>query len=224
MNEELLKDVAEKLSGIVRIESKLDTLREYVDGELQSANERITELEERNANLEEKIQAIEKKYSKEQVLADLYSKRLNLIVHGIPGSTAWETRENSLEIVKSFLKNDLKIEKDIDIIDAHRLKTSSSNDTRKLRSSIPKHKPLIFKLANQFDKDRIWTNLKNLKPSSPMTKQSIYVTNHLPAAMIKQKSSLYKKFKEARSLKKKVNWKIDFTSDDYCLYIEGNEL
>ena len=158
------------------------------------------------------------------MLADLYSKRLNLIVHGIPGSTAWETREKSLEIVKSFLKNDLKIEDDINIIDAHRLKTSSSTDNRILRSSIPKHKPLIFKLANHFDKDKIWTNVKNLKTSSPMTKQSIYVTNHLPAVMIKQKSSLYEKFKEARSLKKKVNWKIDFTSGDYCLYIEGKRV
>ena len=42
--------------------------------------------------------------------------------------------------------------------------------------------------------------------------------------MIKQKSSLYEKFKEARSLKKKVNWKIDFTSGDYCLYIEGKRV
>ena len=54
MNEELLKDIAEKLSGIVRVESKLDTLREYVDGELLRANGRIMNLKKEMLTLKKK--------------------------------------------------------------------------------------------------------------------------------------------------------------------------
>ena len=64
------------------------------------------------------------------MLADFYSKRLNLIVHGLPESEAWETREKSLSIVHDFLTDKLKIDKDVIIIDAHRMKTRTTEESR----------------------------------------------------------------------------------------------
>ena len=104
----------------------------------------------------------------------------------------------SFQQVKNFLKEQLKINQDILIVDAHRLKSNKTNDARIATRSTTKGKPLIIKLSNIFDKDLILKSLKNLKPGDSAIKQKIYVNQHLPAAMFKQKAILYDKFKQAR--------------------------
>ena len=102
----------------------------------------------------------------------MYSKRNNLIIHGLPETDQNEDRNKSLQQVKNFLKAQLKIEHDISIVDAHRLRSSKTKEDRvhNTRSSA-KSRPLIFKLSNIFDKDIIMKNLKNLKPMDSSTRQ-----------------------------------------------------
>ena len=69
------------------------------------------------------------------------------------------------------------------------------------------------------------TSLKNLKQYNVERKSriypecnSVYVTEHLPRALMQQKKMLLPAFKNAEELDKKVSWKIEQSS--YCLYID----
>ena len=105
------------------------------------------------------------------------------------------------------------------------MKTRSTEKSRITRSTKMKPKPLIFKISNSFDKEKILNNLKNLKANLHEVKQAINVTQHLSVEMIKQKANLYEKFKEARFLQKKTKWKMDYDTDEYCLcYLKVKEL
>ena len=75
-----------------------------------------------------------------------------------------------------------------------------------------------------FDKDIIMKNLTNLKPKDPSTRQRIYVNQHLPAAMVKQKAALLDKFKQARRNNKHTRWGVDFNTANYCLFIDGDKV
>ena len=174
----------------------------------------------RNYKQWKKIIILETINTKERVLADLYNKRLNLIIHGLPENDLNEDRIESLQEVKNFLKNHLKIDRDIFIVDAHRLRSNKTNVSRATRSAM-RCRPLIFRLSNIFDKDLIMKNLKNLKPNDPATRQRIYLNQHLPPTMVKQKAVLYEKFKQARKNKKSTRWSIDYDSANYCLYIDN---
>ena len=91
-------------------------------------NNKVGELENRNAILEQKAIELESKNFREQVLSDLYSKQFNLIVFGIPEREKWEPRSKSLHLVKSFIKVNLKIDQEVTILDAHRLWNGKSQN------------------------------------------------------------------------------------------------
>ena len=95
----------------------------------------------------------EKKCQRQEILSDLYSKRQNLIIHGIPETDPNEDRTQSLQKVKIFLKEQLKINQEIIIVDAHRLKVKKNNDTKRTTRSTTKDNPVIIRLSNLFDKD-----------------------------------------------------------------------
>ena len=151
----------------------------------------------------------EKKCQRQEILSDLYSKRQNLIIHGIPATDLNEDKTQSLQKVKFFLKNQLKIDREILIVDAHRLKSMKMNDTKRNTRSTTKDNPIIIRLSNLFDKDLIIKSLKELKPNDG-SKQKIFVNQHLPSAMFKQKSILLNKFKDARKEKKRTRWAVDY--------------
>ena len=109
--------------------------------------------------------ALEKKCYRQESLSDLYSKRQNLIIHGIPATDLNEDKTQSLQKVKFFLKNQLKIDREILIVDAHRLKSMKMNDTKRNTRSTTKDNPIIIRLSNLFDKDLIIKSLKELKPN-----------------------------------------------------------
>ena len=66
----------------------------------------------------------------------------------------------------------------------------------------------------------------NLKPrdSFSSTRQRIYVNQHLPAAMVKQKAALLDKFKQARRNNKRTRWGVDYNTANYCLFIDGDKV
>ena len=211
--------------NIARLKAFVDVRLEAIDDQINITFKKIQENENlmisKNLAMEEKFKTLETKYIKERVLADLYSKRNNLIIYGLPETDQIEDRSKSLQLVKNFLKAQLKIEQDISIVDAHRQRSSKNKEDRVYTRSTTKSRPLIFKLSNIFDKDVIMTNLKNLKPMDSSIKQKIYVNQHLPAAMVKQKAVLFEKFKQARNDRKRTRWGIDYNTANYCLYIDG---
>ena len=74
---------------------------------------------------------------------------------------------------------------------------------------------------NAFDKKLILSNLKNLKPLSPVTKQLIYVNQHLPKPLLDQKLFYMDQFKAAKNEGKSCRWKIEYETAGYSLYINN---
>ena len=216
-----INDIKSKISDIeAKLDSNINRLDERITKLATSTSERFEKTDQQIMNINERIKTLETNYTKDRILAELYNKRNNLIIHGLPESTINEDldRNESLTLVQKFLKDQLKITKDIAIFDAHRMKSNKSKKTTR-RSA----RPLIFRLTNIFDKDLIYQNLANLKPTDSSIRQSIYITPHLPASMVKQRTDLLPKFKEAKRNKYATKWQIDYSTATYCLYINGNK-
>ena len=211
------------INKITNIEVKLDSNINRLDASITTlaaaTSERFKQTDQNIIAVNERIKTLEMNYTRDRILADLYNKRTNLIIHGLPATNVNEDRNESLAQVQKFLKDNLKIDQRIFIVDAHRMK---SNNTIK-KSPRWTASPLIFRVATLFDKDLIFKNLANLKPSNSSTRQSIYITPHLPSSMVKQRTALLNKFKEAKRNKSSTKWQIDFSSATYCLYINGTK-
>ena len=206
-------------SCIHRLEQKFVNLEKHVNQQLQLA-ERKTDLIELKLKTEtDELKTFEKKCARDQILSDLYSKRNNLIIYGLPERENNERRDKSRQLVKNFLKDKLKIDQDISILDAHRMGPHVTSEGKHIKS-----RPLLFKMASIFEKDLIMSNLINLKPAALTTRQIVYVKQHLPACMAQQKARLHGKFKDAQKAKQKTRWKIDYTTADYCLYINDTKV
>ena len=139
-------------SSIHRLEQKLENLTQYVNQQLEFAKQKTSLVEIKLQTETEKFKTFEKKYVKDQILSDLHSKRNNLIIYGLPERDQNEWRDKSRQLVKNFLKDQLKIDQDIAVVDAHRLRPRETNDGKPIKS-----RPLLFKLS--YDKDLIMSNL-----------------------------------------------------------------
>ena len=145
---------------------------------------------------------------------EAYSKRLNLLVHGLPESmdSAWETREETIQVFNKFMIEGLKIQdpSDFKIVDIHRLPQHLV-----FKNVIKQTRPVIIKLNFIFDKKTIFSSVKHLKSynaSQTATNVSIdhlrtrptaiYVTDHLPAAFLVQRQRFLPFYKQAKLLKK----------------------
>ena len=206
-------------SCIHRLEQKLENLEQHVNQQLKLADHKTGLVELKLKTETEEFKTFEKKCVRDQILSDLYNKRNNLIIYGLPERENNERRDKSRQLVNNFLKDKLKIDHDISILDAHRMGTHVTNDGKHIKS-----RPLLFKMASIFEKDLIMSNLNNLKRAVQSTRQIVYVKQHLPASMAQQKARLHNKFKDAQKAKRRTKWKVDYSSADYCLYIDDTKV
>jgi len=130
---------------------------------------------------------------KDNIVKESYSKRLNILVHGINETNdhTVETKEQSKVLFEDFLTNALNIDpKSIGVTDIHRL------PQHKVRFA--GHKvtlPIVVKLHTAFDKAQIFLKASNLKEYNEEKKKinirasKVYITVHLPKIFASQKSS-----------------------------------
>ena len=104
IEEQLEANIKSNNEKIMKLRQHIDKQFETIDNVLKIVNKKtdmtinkVGELESRNAILEQKVIDLESKNFREQVLSDLYSKRFNLIVFGIPECEKWEPRTKSLQ-------------------------------------------------------------------------------------------------------------------------------
>ena len=111
----------------------------------------------------------------------------------------------------------------INIVDLHRLPQYPLFKNNKRIN-----RPIIFKVANNSDKQMILNSLKNLrgynedKKSDNSKATKIYVTEHLPKTLYEEKKRLLPQYHKAQSEKKRVDWCIQ--NGKYCLYVEGKKV
>ena len=226
---ETINNQPESLAGIMKaiklMANSVMELHTKVDN-VSTLNERVTMNEESIAALQSQVNISAQSAQRTRILNDLYSKRMNMIIHGIEDNLAWETRQLSLEHVKRFLNVALKVEDadKIKIIDAHRMPMNPLNRKQPRSSRENKSRPIIFKLDTMFDKEKIDLCLKNLKGYNEGRDLKVYVTNHLPREMQAQKAALNVHFKNAKKAKKKTAWKIDYNKAEIFLQVDGDPI
>ena len=135
------------------------------------------------------------------VMKDSYSKRLNVLIHGLKEASAkpgeenlGEIRADTLMIFRRFLSEGLQIVEpsSISLVVIHRLLQRPSA----VEFGKTKTRPIIVKLAMQDDKNRIYQSLKFLKfynrqeanPYIGKRYPNVYVTDHLPREFEKQRT------------------------------------
>jgi len=143
----------------------------------------------------------------EQLSRELYSKRFNYLIHGLPESNenAWETCKQTEKFFHNFLIEGLHLDNShsIELADIHRLPQHPIYDSEHRRIN----KPIIVKFTNIFDKHKFTQNLKNLKlfnqqcRSKSPTINYVHATEHLPKEIQWQKKKLIKAYKAARKEK-----------------------
>ena len=151
------------------------------------------------------------------VMKDSYSRRLNVLIHGLKEASAkpgeenlGEIRADTLMIFRRFLSEGLQTVEpsSISLVDIYRL----PQRPRAVEFGKTKTRPIIVKLATQDDKNRIYQSLKFLKfynrqeanPYIGKRYPNVYVTDHLPREFEKQRTLLLPLFKAARKDKKKL--------------------
>ena len=193
--------------------------------------EEVKILTDRIQKLELKLKNYHEAKFKNEVAKEAYSKRLNLLVHRLPErmDSAWETREETIQVFNEFMIEGLRIQdpSDVKIVDIHRLPQHPV-----FKNGIKQTRPVIIKLNSLFDKKTTFLCVKHLKSynaSQSATNVSIdhlrtrptaiYVTDHLLAAFLPQRQRLLPFYKQAKLSKKKTPWRI--VGNDYCLFIDG---
>ena len=222
------------------LESKVDSLDKkfnYISEELQEQKKLIIDLEtkvEAKVSKEDYYELLARVESleKQDLNREAYSKRMNLLIHGLD-EKVWETKAETRNILTKFMDDGLKIDSSkISVLDIHRLP----------QHPITKHgkkvaRPIIIKVASSHDKYLIMSNLGNLKAYNEsqklkanestescdlqIRKTPVFITEHLPKQFYNQKKRLMPKFKEARQAGQKTSWSI--SDGSYCLFIDGKK-
>ena len=220
-------DIEDRLNNKVDLNS-IEALKinlNHVEDSIELKSKKLEAVTGQILQLEDHLRKFKAETEQDLLAKELYDKRLNILIYGIEENikTAWETRTETEKKIREFLNQALKIPSShaIAISDAHRLPQHIITKQGKRIT-----RPIIVKLSSYNDKKLIMTSLKNLKQYNEERKSriypecnSVYVTEHLPRALIQQKKTLLPAFKNAKNLGKKVSWKIEQLN--YCLYIDN---
>ena len=216
-----IQAVLEKLTKIEeRFEGRFDALEEKIDGitkRVDLLEERVNVVEKKN----EKLTLLEKKYKDAiertkiaGVMTEFKSRELNVIINNVAQTDEEEKSTDSLAKAQSVIRDVLKVEESVEITHAHRLPKGGSALRR----------PLIIKVASMFEKDKLWSKIKNVQlfNDGKEKEDKIYVEMvHLPNKLFIDKMSLKDDFKRKKRAGKKPYWRLDSQNGEYCYKVGG---
>ena len=211
---------------VITCSSKLE---QSVDQRFQEVDHDIPQYQSVNQSLQNRIIELETvcaEYQKEALIKESYSKRLNLLIHGVQenNDSLWETRDNTIDIFNHFLLEALKLDPTlISVIDIHRLPQQPI-----FRNGAKVTRPIIVKFQNVMDKAKVTKSLKNLKIYNQQLKSSlsnisyVYVSDHLPKPFEAQRKKLMPQFTMARKQNKKAYWRIE--EGQHCFFVDDKKV
>jgi len=167
-----LQQILDKVSVLPSVQTAIQGIKDEIDSLKKISeknNNRILDLEKENTKLHEKIKKLEKNQEprlatieenasrmKKDILAlESYSRRENLIVHGIEEATSGQ--EDCTHIIQHLIRNKLSMNTDVKIQRCHRLGKKDELRT--------KSRPIIVRFAYYCDKEEVWRKKKLLRGS-----------------------------------------------------------
>lgn len=148
---------------VVTVAILRQTLNEVVNNALDIKLAVLNEVREENAQLKQYVETLESKID----ALESYSRRNNIVVHGIPTSTD----ENPVEVSIKLGEAIGVILAPTEIDAAHRLPSKNKNAPP----------PLIIKFVSRLKRDEIFTKVRRAKLTDDKTHAKIYCNEHLTA-------------------------------------------
>ena len=205
--------------------AKLQNKVKNLEIKLEISSEQEAKHLESTTKVEQKFESYFLEAERAKITSEAYSKRLNILVHGIEEhhTNPWETREETLTKLNKVLSDGLRLDnhKNLRMVDVHRLpQRPIYKNGNKINC------PIIRKLSSINDKQSIMKATKHLKEYNNAIRSknysnnsSVYITDHLPKLYYQQKKKLLPQFKQAKSFGKKTIWRI--ITGECCLFIDG---
>ena len=187
-----------------------------VESSINAKLEEIDEKQEIRTGVEAKFEQRLHQLEKENIMHESYSKRLNLLVHGLEErKSEIEIKQQTKSIFETFLTETLELEINaVNIVDLHRLPQHPIK-----KNGIRINQPVIVKVLTTFDKDIIFQNAAKLRSYNESRDSPVYITDHLPKLFYNKKKSLRSQFLAAKKEGKKTKWAA--YDGKYCLYIDN---
>lgn len=177
--------------------------------DIESLQVQVNDLRKSDSIKTSKIKELERK----NVLDQLYSRRMNLLIHGEEEEGNDESKDVSLRKIDDFLGN-LGLNPDhFVIVDGHRLPQKPKKNAKGPR-------PIAFKVSTIQMKDAIFEAVKQFNLGKEK-EDKVAVSSHLPQVFQTQRKKLLGKYIQAKKDKKNAKFMIDYKYAEYYLEIEG---
>ena len=172
---ELLKSVNDVLLTTAEVTKTIDNFKSQIstlESRLTNSELKCVSLEKENRVLHERVISIESQ-----------SRRDNLLLDGINESPAG-VQEDCFKIVKEILQNKMELDaSQIGIVRCHR--DGFRKNTQNVRKSFERPRPIIFKLQNYSDRQRIWKSRFKLKNTG------VFLNEDFPKEINQRRKTLF---------------------------------
>ena len=217
-----LTAIDNSLKELNKLPKRVEQLESFQSAQTSANADLAILLEERD----QRINALELKFinlneanEKEATLKQLYDRRLNLLLHGIPDK-AWETPQESKVHVVNFLKNILKLNDadNMGFVDVHRLPANRINAQRS-EDEKRKRRPIVFKLHTIADRKKIRDELHLLEKynENKPRNEKVSVSIHLPRNLQLQRKALVPEYVKQLKAGKKVMIKVNYDTAEMVI-------
>ena len=227
-----LIEIDEKPNRLLKLMPELETYKSRVKSledeqksmqeSLQSSQTEITEVKALQNKVAEQQKPIETPLQRvERELAELQRRHIKLECHSRRGNLKFfgikerehESNEDTEELLRKFLRNDLKIpredEESIRFDRVHRLSRRASSNAQ----NTAKPRPIIVKLSDYHDKAFIKSFIKNLKKG-----RNLGISDDFPKEVEDIRKELYPMLKTAKQEKRVAYFKVEKLIIDGSLY------
>ena len=198
------------------IEKSLDFINSQFEGnrsDLSDMKSEVTAIRSENNEVAENMQKVQKNFDELQgkhLDLQIRSMRENLVFTGIPMATENEESDTTEGILKLFMKEDMKMETEIDFHRAHRF--GQLNERKNRDGTTFKTKPIVCRFKSFKDREIVRKSATNLKGTT------FGVSEQFPKEINERRKLLWPYYKEARKQNKKALIKRD------RLFIDGKEI
>ncbi|CAG2205477.1 unnamed protein product [Mytilus edulis] len=173
----------------------------------------VTAIRSENNKVAENMQKVQNNLDELQekhLDLQIRSMRENLVFTGIPMTTENEESDTTEGILKLFMKEDMKMETEIDFHRAHRF--GQLNERKNRDGTTFKTKPIVCRFKSFKDREIVRKSATNLKGTT------FGVSEQFPKEINERRKLLWPYYKEARKQNKKALIKRD------RLFIDGKEI
>ena len=219
------KDIEDKVEETT---ATVNEMKLEYDQKLENSDRRVEDAVNMVEELKKEMATLQENNRKNDLIKEYRSKMQNIIVGGFHDANVWEETADTLDYVNTLLFDILKVPNahNIEILACHRLPRKPYEVKTRAQQLNLKKRPIIFKVAGENAKQRIFDQLKELKNynKDKSDGERIYIDNQLPKAFSEQKKALLEDFKTARSNKRKAKWRVDYKTAEYCLYVNNKRV